>query len=91
MSPSPPLCHHLAKGGENMQRQLVISSNLQSVGYDPERKVLEVEFKDDGSIYRYSNVPKNIYDNLMQAPSHGSYFSENIKKHRELYPYVKIR
>jgi hypothetical protein len=74
-----------------MERNPVISSDLKSVGYDLEHKILEVEFKKDGSIYRYSNVPLRLYENLMRAESHGSYFSENIRKFPERYPYTQIR
>ena len=56
-----------------MKRQPVSSSNLRSVGYDPETKTLEVEFQ-NGSVYQYFNVPNNVYRELMAAPSHGRYF-----------------
>jgi len=35
-----------------MERQYVTSSNLQSLGYDPTSKTLEIEFN-DGAIYQY--------------------------------------
>lgn len=60
-----------------MDRQYVQSSNLVSVGYDPEAETLEVEFK--GGIYQYYNVPQMIFDQLMAAPSHGIYFNANIR------------
>ena len=59
-------------------RTPVTSSNLRSVGYDPDTETLEVEFH-DGGIYQYSNVPSNIHDALMSAPSHGTYFAANIR------------
>jgi len=70
-----------------MQRTSVSSSNLHSVGYDESTSVLEIAFL-HGGIYQYSNVPKNIYQGLMAASSHGTYFDVNIKKAG--YPYRKI-
>jgi hypothetical protein len=69
-----------------MFRKLVISSNLHSVGYDTNTRVLEVEFN-SGGIYRYSGVPDYIYENLMRANSKGTYFDEIIKN---VYPFVEI-
>jgi hypothetical protein len=61
-----------------MERQAVSSSSLASIGYDPQSEKLEIEFKNQ-TIYEYYNVPQVIYDQLMAAPSHGSYFSANIR------------
>ena len=61
-----------------MERQSVSSSNLASIGYDAENEILEVEFK-HGGIYQYFDVPENVYDELMNADSHGIYFSSNIR------------
>ena len=69
-----------------MKRQPVSSSNLRSVGYDPETKTLEVEFQ-NGSVYQYFNVPNNVYRELMAAPSHGRYFHRFI---RNIYPYSRV-
>lgn len=62
-----------------MKRQSVESSNLASVGYDAENEILEVEFK-HGGVYQYFEVSKNVYEELMNANSHGQYFDRNIKK-----------
>ena len=62
-----------------MDRTRVRSSNLESVGYDPETRTLEIAFL-NGSIYQYANVPQNICEGLMKAASHGTYFDKRIKK-----------
>ncbi len=72
------------EGGIKMQRQQVESSNLESIGH--EEQVLEIEFK-DGSVYQYFDVPKDEHTNLMNAESHGKYFSANIKNK---YRYKKL-
>lgn len=61
-----------------MKRHLIDSSNLKSVGYDPETKILEIEFK-SGRVYQYSGVPEEEYDNLLNAESAGSYFAKTIR------------
>ncbi len=62
-----------------MNRIPVSSSNLASVGYDAERRVLEVGFR-NGTVYQYFNVPNSVYVGLMAAGSHGRYFDANVKK-----------
>ena len=70
-----------------MDRQLVRSSNICSVGYEVGIQMLEIEFH-SGGIYRYSDVPEDIYRGLMRASSKGSYFHQNIK---DLYPFIRVR
>ncbi len=68
-----------------MKRQSVDSSSIASIGYDKKSKILEIEFK-HGGIYQYMDVPVEIYEELMNADSHGKYFSANI---RNDYDYIK--
>ncbi len=70
-----------------MKRQKVDSSNLASVGDDTENKILEIEFN-HGGVYQYFDVPASEHKALMNASSHGSYFSANI---RNDYEYKKIQ
>jgi YD repeat-containing protein len=60
-----------------MDRILVQSSNLVSVGYDAAGQLLEVEFL-TGKTYRYHQVPRDVYQGLMSAPSKGEYLHDNI-------------
>lgn len=69
-----------------MRRTSVSSSNLASVGYDPEQFILEVEFL-SGSVYHYYDVPEQVYRGLMGASSHGTYFGEYI---RMSYQYSQV-
>lgn len=59
--------------------QTVTSSNIAKVGYDPEKKELHIEFH-NGGVYVYSGVEASVYDNLMHAPSIGSFFYANIQR-----------
>lgn len=62
-----------------MEREAVSSSNLASVGYNPDSETLEVEFAKTGKVYEYYNVPQFMYDRLMAAPSVGVFFNAEIK------------
>ena len=70
-----------------MNRTLVNSSNINSIGYDETEKILEIEFH-GGGIYQYSNVGNDIYHQLMNASSKGRFFHRFI---RDKYPTKKIR
>jgi hypothetical protein len=61
-----------------MKRDLVVSSNIHAIGYDPDTTTLEVEFT-PGSIYQYFGVTAVEYEALMRAPSKGRYLNHNIK------------
>jgi hypothetical protein len=61
-----------------MNRTSVVSSNIASIGYDPNTMTLEVEFK-NGSVYQYFDVPESTYQELMTASSVGTYLNQHIK------------
>jgi hypothetical protein len=61
-----------------MERIPVSSSNIRSIGYEPEISTLEVEFN-TGSVYQYHGVSQEAFDSLMQAESKGIYFNANIR------------
>ena len=52
------------------------SSNLAGASWDNE--TLIIEFKRGGS-YQYDDVPEEIYNELIEADSPGSYYHKNIK------------
>ncbi len=63
-----------------MDRESVSSSLIDSVGYDAEERVLEVELQ-DGKVYRYVDIPESTYEGLMSADSHGRYFNAHVRGH----------
>jgi DNA helicase HerA-like ATPase len=63
---------------ERMERELVDSSTVLSIGYEPTTNTLEVEFK-SGGLYQYYNVPEPIYEELMASNSKGKFLHEYIK------------
>jgi hypothetical protein len=64
-----------------MERQPVKSTNVKSVGYDAEEKVLEVEFK-SGGIYQYAGVQPEMYAELLEADSVGRFISQVVRAGR---------
>ena len=69
-----------------MERKRISASNIRSVGYDTRNRLLEIEFS-NGSIVQYSGVSGEVYRRLMNAPSPGSYFHDEIE---ENFPAKKI-
>lgn len=65
-----------------MNHTAIQSSNILRVGYDPEKKPLEVHFK-NGIGYRYAKVPPEIYADFLKAESPGSHFHQHIRSQYE--------
>jgi hypothetical protein len=65
----------------------VQSSLLASVNYQPEKSVLDLEFREDGITYRYFHVPREIYTSLLTAEAKGSWFNSHI---RTRFPYRRL-
>ena len=70
-----------------MERKRLNASNIRSAGYDARNRTLEVEFS-NGGIYQYSGVSEEVHRRLMNAPSPGSYFKDNID---ENFPAKRMR
>ena len=76
-----------AKRTFEMLRTVVVSQIVQSVGYDDEESVLEIQFR-NGWIYQYDAVPKSVFHSLMSAASHGRYLKRHIV---DKYPTRRIQ
>jgi hypothetical protein len=62
-----------------MDRELVHSRALRSVGYDRDANTLELEFT-SGTLYRYFDVPEFTHRALMLAKSKGHFFQTSIDR-----------
>lgn len=60
-----------------MQRTTVESSMIHAAGYDEQARELEVVFN-NGGIYRYRDVDKEVYEELLQAESKGRYMRAHV-------------
>jgi hypothetical protein len=65
-----------------VERQRVVSEEIQSVGYDVAHRMLEIKFQTIG-VYQYPGVSLSVYHSLMEAPSKTECF-KNLIKHRYL-------
>ena len=59
-----------------MKLNEVVSSNIKSVGYEDDN--LYVQYN-SGAVYRYKNVPKELYENLVKAESKGRFINSEVK------------
>ena len=72
------LAASLAAAEGRITRRAVESSVLASVGYDVKLRLLEIEFH-SGAIYRYLEVPEEIFRRLLAAESKGQFFGAAIR------------
>lgn len=70
-----------------MDRKRVNASTIRSVGYDPGKQLLEIEFS-SGSIVQYSGVSPEVHRRFMSSPSPGSFFQDQID---ENFPSKRLR
>ena len=56
----------------------VDSSNVEAIGYEEEARELHVRFV-SGGYYIYQDVPRQVFDGLLNAPSKGSFLNREIK------------
>lgn len=63
-----------------MDRILVSSTDISSIGYDADKHQIHIEFKrSPGKVYLYDDVPAQVYRSFVMAHSPGKFFHENIK------------
>lgn len=55
------------------------SNVIRSFDYDSTTQILRVEFN-NGSIYKYHDVPEKVYQELKSSPSVGQYFNTHIRE-----------
>jgi hypothetical protein len=80
-----------------IQLQDVESSQIHSIGHDPETNVLAVRFyrglgdnRRPGAIYHFQNVGAQEFAALRDADSIGRHFNQTIKPFPAKYPFAKV-
>ena len=72
-----------------MLRLVVKSSALTSIGYEERTRILEIEYK-NGTVYRFKEVPRPIWEELKHLASSGgpigAYVNANV---RDKYDFVE--
>lgn len=70
-----------------LKRTNVKSTRITSIGYDKKSKILEIEFTNTKSVYRYYNISIVTYNELMESNAICTYFDSFI---RESFRYTII-
>jgi hypothetical protein len=70
-----------------IRRQPVVSTNVAGIGYSRHLRALEIEFT-RGAIYRFLDVPHDIYTGLLASKSKGHFINHRI---RGRYRFVRVR
>jgi len=56
----------------------VKSSHIKAAWYDPDSNTLFVQFR-NGDVYKYAEVPEEVWQNFLLADSLGKYMHRHIK------------
>ncbi len=72
-----------------MRRYPVQSETVASLGYDPGKRQLAVEFRERGDVYLYFDVPPEEYSAFLAAESKGAYLNRVFKPHAYAYRVVR--
>lgn len=70
-----------------IKREPVVSTNVASIGYSRHLHALEIEFT-RGAVYRFLNVPRSVYRELLASGSKGHFIAQNI---RGQYSFERVR
>ncbi len=62
-----------------MDLDVVDSSMIAGIGYDPSSGTVGVEFRSNGQVWEYYDVPETTYNELRAAGSLGKAFNAIIK------------
>jgi KTSC domain len=76
-TPAPIISH--------IPRQHVESTAIAAVGYSKRQHILEIEFV-SGAIYRYFDVPRAVYRELMSSESKARFYDSNIRRQYRSIP-----
>jgi hypothetical protein len=59
--------------------QMVSSSTIEAIGFDTDTSELHVRFIKSGKTYVYGGVSESIYQDMLAAPSIGTFFAQNVR------------
>jgi hypothetical protein len=80
-------CDHLVEPLENAPRVVLGNWMIQSVAYDRQRMILELEMN-TGETFQYARVPRRIAVGLVQAADAAEYKKERIER---TYKFERVR
>lgn len=74
--------------------QAVESSQIHSIGHDPDTNTLAIRFKngkgEPTSLYHYGNFTADDFAEFQGAKSIGSHFGKNIGNANDRFPFTRI-
>ena len=56
----------------------VRSTAITAAGYDPRVRKMYIRFP-SGDVYDFCGVPRSVFDELIKAPSPGTYYYEHVR------------
>ncbi len=62
-----------------MTMRPVVSSNVDSVGYDPATGSMEIRFRNGGHYRSAGKIPAHLHAGLMAAESKGKFWHAHLK------------
>ena len=62
-----------------MDMKRISAGKLRAIGYDPNQRILRVEF-DDGSAIDYANVGRELWQRFSTSGSAWSFYRDNIEE-----------
>ena len=78
----------------NIEMHPVESSQIHSIGHDPESSTLAIRFKtwkgEPSSLYHYANVTAEDFAAFKGAESIGRHFGQHIKPNAEKYTFTRV-
>ena len=83
---SAPKQARAVRADSGVAMPFVESSAIARVDYDAAAQLLRVRFM-SGRRYRYEDVPREVYERFVAAPSKGQFFNAEI---RDRYDYTKV-
>ena len=95
--PPPPYVRQSALSSSDCRplpdRVAVRSRSLANMAYDHDQAILQIEFR-GGTVYPYFRVPRQTYQDLLQADSKGTYFNRYVRsafRYARLHPECTVR
>jgi hypothetical protein len=70
---------HVPSEARTIERVKIDSSNISSVGYAEDRKVLAIQFLTSGLVLHYYDVPVEVFEAFAQAKSRGAFYAKQIR------------
>ena len=69
------------------EMQMIDSTMIEAVGYEPDTQQLHVRFAKSGDTYVYYAVEEWVFSGMLESESKGQYFNATV---RDAYQFEKL-